>query len=389
MTETYFAPCPRGLESLLADELLAAGAQQASVVAGGVRFEGDGACCRRANLCSRLATRILWRVAEGRYKREEDIYQLARDVAWPRLFGNALTLRVATTAIRSPLRSIDFITLRVKDAVCDRFRDDTGSRPSVDTRTPDIRVHVFLTSDHATLYLDTSGDPLYKRGFKPAAVGAPLKENLAAGIVMLAGWRGDVALFDPMCGSGSILSEAAQIALDVAPGLGRGFAFEKFVDFDADGWRAMLDEASSRRRDQLPVPIFGADLYGDELKQARQNLAAAGLGEQITLKQGNVLDLAAPAAEGVMVANPPYGVRLGDRADLALFYPKLGDALKRRYAGWRCYIFSADTDLPKGIGLKASRRTPLFNGALECRLYEFKVVQGSMRRVRPNPEIAG
>ena len=198
MTDGYFAPCPRGLETLLADELAAAGASAIRQVPGGASFEGDLACCYRANLESRLATRILRRVAHGVYAREDDIYRLAREVPWARLFDVSRTIRVDVNAIRCPLKSLDFLALRIKDAVCDAFREATGARPDVNTKSPDVRLAAFLTEREATIYLDTSGEPLYKRGFKRAAVEAPLKENLAAGILRLTGWtplRAETGLF--------------------------------------------------------------------------------------------------------------------------------------------------------------------------------------------------
>ncbi len=380
--EHFFATCPRGLEALLADELAALGATRTEAVPGGVGFDGSRETCYRANLWSRIATRILWRVAQGPYRNEEDIYRLAYGVDWQERFGVRRTLRVYLTAIRSPLNSLDFTTLRIKDAVCDRFRAECGERPSVDTAEPDVRIHAFLSDREATLYLDTSGDPLYKRGYKFASVEAPLKENLAAGILQLAGWRPGTALLDPMCGSGTFLLEAALIAHDIAPGLARKFGFFRLEPFDAALWQRLHDEAKARRRPAAPQPIFGSDSSVDQVERARQNLAAAGLHESVQLKQADLLDLAAPAPEGVMVANPPYGVRLEEREKLAAFYPKLGDALKRGFAGWRCYFISADTQLPKLIGLKASKRTPLFNGALECRLLEYKIVSGQMRGKR-------
>ncbi len=377
--EHFFATCPRGLEAPLAEELAATGAARIEPVAGGVGFAGSLETCYRANLWSRIATRILWRVAHGAYRREEDIYRLAREVPWQERFGVRRTLRVYVTAIRSPLKSLDFITLRIKDAVCDRFRSETGERPSVDTAEPDIRIHAFLSEREATLYLDTSGDPLYMRGFKYASVEAPLKENLAAGILRLAGWQPGTPLVDPMCGSGTFLLEAAMIAHDMAPGLARKFGFFRQETFDAALWQRLLDEAKARRKPASLEPIFGSDSSADQVERARQNLAAAGLHEAVRLQRADLLELAAPAPEGVLVANPPYGVRLEEQEGLASFYPKLGDALKRRFAGWRCYFISADTMLPKLIGLKATKRTPLYNGALECRLYEFRMVSGQMR----------
>lgn len=375
----YFATCPRGLEAHLVEELTAVGASQAEAVAGGVGFSGTWETCYRANLWSRLATRILWRVAQGPYRREEDIYRLAHDVPWHDRFSVRRTLRVYMTAIRCPLKSLDFITLRIKDAVCDRFRAETGERPSVDTADPNVRIHAFLSDREATLYLDTSGEPLYKRGFKYASVEAPLKENLAAGILRLAGWQPGTPLLDPMCGSGTFLLEAALMAHDIAPGLARKFGFFRLANFDAALWQKLLTEAEARMKPAASQPIFGSDISQDQLERARQNLAAAGMHESVTLERADLLLRSPPAPEGVLVANPPYGVRLEETEQLAAFYPQLGDALKRRFAGWRCYFISADPQMPKLIGLKASRRTPLFNGALECRLLEYKIVSGQMR----------
>lgn len=384
MAEAFFSPCPRGLEPLLADELAQLGARAARAIHGGVAWEGDWDACRRANLESRLATRVLWRVAQGRYRAEIDIYKLAYSVTWAKWFTADDTIRIYVTAQKSPLKSLEFITLRVKDAVCDHFRTVAGRRPSVDTANPAVRIHLFLTADTATLYVDTTGEPLYKRGYKPAAVEAPLKENLAAGILRLTGWQPDEPLVDPMCGSGTFLIEAAQSALDIAPGLGRGFAFERLRIHDRSAWAALRRAAEQRRRPARVLQIFGSDLIGEWVRRSRVNLDAAGLADCVRLDRADVLDRMPPAAAGVMVANPPYGVRIGEAEELAAFYPRLGDALKQRWGGWRCYLFSADTELPKRIGLKATRRTPLFNGALECRLYEYRMVAGSNRDRAPH-----
>ena len=383
MSEQFFCPCPRGLETLHVDELNALGARDAAAVPGGVSFAGDWACCYRVNLESRLATRVLWRIVSGRYRSEEDIYRLAYGPTWAKWFTPDDTLRVYVTAKQSPLKSLEFVTLRVKDAVCDHFRTVAGRRPSIDTAAPDVRVHAFLTRDTVTLYLDTSGDPLYRRGFKQAAVEAPLKENLAAGILRLSGWQPGESFIDPMCGSGTFLIEAAQIALDIAPGLGRGFAFEGLRNFDRSTWAALRKAAEGRRQAPRRLALYGSDIVGEQVRRSRVNLEAAGLAECVYLDRADVLDRVPPAAEGVMVCNPPYGVRIGEAEELAAFYPRLGDALKQRWSGWRCYLFSGDPALPKLIGLKAAKRTPLFNGALECRLFEYRMVAGYMRRKAP------
>jgi len=378
--ENFFAPCPRGLEALLAQELAALGATDVKTTDGGAHFAGPLQLCYRANLESRLASRILWRVAVAPYRSEDDIYRTTLALAWPLWFDVGNTLRVNVSALRCPLKSLDFVTLRVKDAICDAFRSQGGERPSIDTRAPDVRVHAFLTADELTLYLDTSGEPLFKRGYRSAAGEAPLRENLAAGILRLAGWAPGEPLLDPMCGSGTLPIEAALMALGIAPGARRSFGFEKLKNFDRRAWDQVKSDALARERPRSPLPIYGSDLYGEELKAARANLAAAGLENVVSLKQANVLEISAPAASGVIVTNPPYGVRLGDTGELAEFYPKLGDALKQKFSGWRAYILSSDMALPKLIHLAASKRTPLFNGALECRLYEFKLVAGSMRK---------
>lgn len=384
-TQSFFATCPRGLESLLAAELAACGAAEVRTTGGGAHFRGDLAVCYAANLESRIATRILWRVAEAPYRNEQDVYDAAHAQDWPARFRVERSIRVDVNAVRSPLRSLEFATLRIKDAVCDRFRAAVGARPDVDTRAPDVRVHAFLDERAVTLYLDTSGEPLYKRGWRGRTGEAPLKENLAAGIVALTGWTGDEPFLDPMCGSGTILLEAAAIALGIAPGSRRAFGFERLESFDAQRWDELRGRARAREDRARPVAIFGADRYGAELAKARAAIAAAGLDGIVQLKQANLLELSPPAPAGVLVANPPYGVRIGADAELAAFYPKLGDALKARFAGWRCFFLTADLRLAKMIGLKAARRTPLFNGPLECRLFEYRMVAGALRRPSPAP----
>ena len=378
--EKFFATCPRGLEQLLAEELQQLKAENIHAVGGGVEFRGDFPLCYRANLESRIASRILWQVATDHYRSEDDIYRTTYALQWNDWFEPALTIRVNVTATRSPLRSLGFVTLKIKDAVCDKFRRLSGRRPSVDTRRPDVRIQGYLTDRGFTLYLDTTGDPLFKRGKRISAGEAPLRENLAAGVLRLAGWVPGTALLDPMCGSGTFLLEAAQIALDIAPGLGRRFAFEKLKNFAARRWRELLQQSAARQKPRGPLSIYGSDLSGEALQSARANLAAAGLKEVVSLKQANILEISAPAKEGIIVTNPPYGVRLGELQELAELYPKLGDVLKKKFSGWRAYILSADMRLPKLIRLAASKRTPLFNGPLECRLFEYKMVEGGMRR---------
>jgi putative N6-adenine-specific DNA methylase len=376
-SEAFFASAPRGLELLLKKELEGFSAHEVNVVPGGVAFAGDWATCYRVNYWSRIASRVLWRVGAFSYRDEKDLYEAARALAWPRYFSVQKSIRVNVTAQKSPLKSLEFATLKVKDAVCDLFRDKVGSRPDVDRAAPDVRIHAFLEEAKGILYLDTSGEALFKRGWRMDIADAPIRENLAAGIIMLSGWKFDQPLLDPMCGGGTLLSEAAAMARGRAPGAKRVFGFEKLSVFDSKLW-----ERTKNERTVQPVEprLYGSDTDPEALQAARRNLGAAGVERWVKLERADVLERPAPASVGVLVANPPYGERIGSADELAAFYPKLGDALKKRFAGWRCFIFTADMRLPKLIRLEPSRRTPLWNGALECRLYEFPIVSGSHRR---------
>jgi putative N6-adenine-specific DNA methylase len=376
-SEAFFASCPRGLEALLVRELGSLGIADPAPVAGGVSFSGGWDACYRANLWSRVASRILWRVGEFDYRSEHDLYSAVRALDWPRYFAVDRTLRVNVTAQQSPLKSLEFATLRIKDAVCDRFRDALGKRPSVERANPDVRVHAFLEAARGTLYLDTSGEPLFKRGWRSEAAEAPLRENLAAGIVMLSGWQPGEPLLDPMCGGGTLVVEAAAIARAKPPGGRRHFAFERLAAFDPHLWRRVQDEEPFKAANPK---LYASDNDPKALNAARRNLAAAGVERWVTIERADVLERVAPAPGGVMVLNPPYGERLGSPEELARFYPLLGNQLKKHFVGWRCYIFTADLRLPKLIGLAPSARIPLWNGALECRLYELKIVSGSPTR---------
>ncbi len=379
MIANFFAPCPRGLEAVLVNELAALGAQEVRATDGGVHFSGDWLLGYRINLHSRIASRILWCVAMADYRSEQDIYDTVHALPWGNWFDTTRTIRVNVAAIKCPLKSLDFATLKIKDAVCDKFRALCGERPSVDTHAPDIRIHAFLEHNRMTLYVDTSGDALFKRGVRQHTNIAPLRENLAAGILSLTGWQPGTSLLDPMCGSGTFLIEAVQMSLNIAPGIGRSFAFEKLKNFDATAWQKIRAEAQAAQKPVTALPIHGSDLYGDELKAARLNLEHAGLLEAVSLKQANVLEITAPAEHGVLVANLPYGERMGELDELAELYPKLGDALKKKFGGWTAYLLTSDKAILKLMRLSPSRRTPLFNGTIECRLLEYKIVAGSNR----------
>jgi putative N6-adenine-specific DNA methylase len=375
-SESFFATAPRGLEDLLLQEVISFSGKDARAVPGGVAFSGGWDVCYRANLWSRIASRVLWRIGEFSYSDENDLFAAAKAVNWPGFFSVERTIRVNVTAQKSPLKSLEFATLKIKDAVCDRFRDAVGSRPDVERADPDVRVHAFLEENKGTLYLDTSGEPLFKRGWRAEQGEAPLRENLAAGILKLTGWKPDEPLLDPMCGGATFLVEAAAMARGRAPGSKRTFGFQKLKAFDASLWAKITQEKPAG---ETSPELYGSDNDPEALKTARRNLAEAGVERWVKLEQSDILQRAAPAPAGVLVANPPYGERMGTPEELAAFYPKLGNALKKNFAGWRCFIFTADLRLPKLIRLQPSRRTPLWNGSLECRLYEFKIVSGSNR----------
>jgi putative N6-adenine-specific DNA methylase len=392
---SYFCPCPRGMEQALADELAEIAQTTASPtlkvhnqVPGGVHASGDLVDSYRINLHSRIASRVLMRIANKTYSNENDIYDLVLEQPWEDWFGVDHTIRVDITAVKSPLKSLEFTTLKIKDAICDRFRDQFNQRPSVDTKTPDMRIVGFLDQRNFTIYLDTSGEALFKRGWREETGDAPLRENLAAGLLRVAGWKPGTPLFDPMCGSGTILIEAAQMVQGIPPGARRSFAFEKFAGFDRQAWQ---DMKTAIKPNPLPAEptIFGSDISGDMIAMTRHNLRAAGILIEVPLKQIEAQQVQAPTATpGLLVTNPPYGERIGVRGDSTIpqdemavgFYQSLSTTLKQRFAGWTVYLFTADLNLPKMLRLKESRKTPFFNGALECRLFRFDMVAGFNRR---------
>jgi putative N6-adenine-specific DNA methylase len=380
--ERFFAPCPRGLEEVLADELAALGADHISITDGGVGFSGAFDLGQRACLWSRVASRVLWQVADGEYRVEDDIYRLARTVDWPHMFASHHTIRVETNAIRSPLKSLDFVTLKVKDAIVDKFRVAMNSRPSVDTSMPDMRIFVFLTEYRATVYLDLAGEALFKRGYRRDGLAAPLRENLAAGMLLLKKWKGDRPLLDAMCGSGTILTEAAMIAMNIAPGAQRPFSFEKLRFFDASQFKQLRDasrESIGRLETEL---LFGNDVNPsalDATSRHLQNIVGGELLKTIRLTNGRAEDIVRPAETGLMLSNPPYGERMDELETLRAWYPALGAWMKRELSGWTVCFITADRDMPSGLGFKPGKKTPLFNGALDCRLFEFQMYAGSKR----------
>ena len=363
-------------------------------VPGGVHCSGSLQDSWRINLHSRIASRVLMRMAQSSYVNENDIYDLVLEQPWEDWFGYHHTIRVDVTAVKSPLKSLEFTTLKIKDAICDRFRDQFTQRPSVNTKTPDMRIVGFMDARNFTIYLDTSGEALFKRGWRMETGDAPLRENLAAGLLRTAGWKPGVPLFDPMCGSGTILIEAAQILAGIPPGLKREFAFEKFHQFDEAEWQAIK---ASVKPNPLPAEpsIFGRDISGDMVVMTRNNLNKAGIRFEVPLKQIEAQEIKAPTTQaGVLLTNPPYGERIGVRGDSTLetdelakeFFTAFSATLKQRFAGWSVFLFTADLTVPKMLRLKESRKTPFFNGALECRLFRFDMVAGFNRREEAKPK---
>ncbi|SDG16646.1 class I SAM-dependent RNA methyltransferase [Duganella sp. OV458] len=396
---SFFCPCPRGMEAALAEELREIAQQSTTLkvhneVPGGVHASGELTDAYLMNLHSRIASRVLMRMAVGGYKNENDIYDLVLEQPWEEWFSYDHTIRVDLTAVKSPLKSLEFTTLKIKDAICDRFLDQYKKRPSVDTKEPDMRIFGFVDARQFIVYLDTSGEALFKRGWRTETGDAPLRENLAAGLLRVAGWKPGMPLFDPMCGSGTILCEAAQMVQGVPPGARRRFAFEKFHDFEANVWQ---DMKAAIKPNPLPAEptIFGSDISGDMVAMARHNLRSAGILFDVPLKQIEAQQVQAPTAQpGILLTNPPYGERIGVRGDSTMpqdelansFYAELSSTLKQRFAGWTVYLFTADLGVPKLLRLKESRKTPFFNGALECRLFRFDMVAGFNRREAAKPK---
>jgi len=413
MSLPLFLPCAAGVEALLAEEV-ARLLPDATVRAarGGVGLAGDPHEVMVLNLESRLAQRVLIEVGEGPYRDEDDLYALAHDIAWSDWITPRQTLRVDSTAQRSPLRSLNFAALRVKDAVCDRMRDEHDERPNVDTVRPDLRIVLHVGAERAAVYVDSSGESLFKRGWREDQGDAPLKETLAAAMLAAAGWRGTPgeggALHDPCCGSGTIAIEAAQIAMDLAPGRLRRFAFERLLPF-ADGerradWQRLKSKAAACVHASA-VPIFASDVSFRMVDFARRNATRAGVADAIEFHGGDALERPAPVLppdlRATLMVNPPYGERIDvagkaastaraspsiERDASADFFARLAAHWKRAYtahpAGWTAWILSPDPKLPSAMRLKESRRVPMWNGPIECRLFRFDLVAGSARAAK-------
>ena len=425
-----FLPCAAGVEDCLAAEvkrIVGVADGDMSRSRGGVLLKASWRDAMLLNLHSRLAQRVLVELAYEPYRSEDDIYEIACGVAWEIWMTPRHTLKVEITAQHSPLKSLNFAALRVKDAVCDRLRHKTGERPSIDTTWPDVRVFAHLTEGQCSVYIDTSGEPLFKRGWREDKGDAPLKETLAAAMIAASGWNplGDapLALYDPCCGSGTIAIEAAQIACGIAPGMQRRFGFEKLLPYQAHVWSAIKTEAQSAVHTPA-VPVFGSDVAHRMVDFAQRNAERAGVAKAVEFRGGDALQRMPPAPQGVMLLNPPYGERIaaagvagrpaasrqrhagGDRPpqryqdpledagpaptisggrevahteDGGEFFSQLATHWKKNYDGWTAWMLTPDLKLPGKMRLKESRRVPMWNGPIECRLFRFDMVKGSAR----------
>ena len=425
-----FLPCAAGVENYLAEEVHALTGlmgMDLQTLRGGVLARASWRDAMRLNLHSRLAQRVLVQLSYTPYRNEKDLYDAASGVAWEIWFTTRQSFKIEVTAQHSPLTSLNFAALKIKDAVADRFRHKTGVRPDVDTQWPDVRIYAHLTTDAATLYIDTSGEPLFKRGWREDKGDAPLKETLAAAMIAASGWNphGDqpLPLYDPCCGSGTIAIEAAQIACGIAPGMQRRFGFEKLLPYQAHVWGAIKTEAQSEVHTPT-VPVFGSDVAHRMVDFAQRNAERAGVAKAVEFRGGDALQRMPPAPQGVMLLNPPYGERIaaagvagrpaasrqrhagGDRApqryhdplhdpmpapaisggreiahteDGGEFFSQLATHWKKNYDGWTAWMLTPDLKLPGKMRLKESRRVPMWNGPIECRLFRFDMVKGSAR----------
>jgi putative N6-adenine-specific DNA methylase len=412
-----FLPCAAGVEDYLlpeAQRITGLPATSLHKRRGGVQLEASWRDAMLLNLHSRLAQRVLVQLSYTEYRNEQDLYRAASDVAWEIWFTPKQTIKVEVTAQHSPLTSLNFAALKIKDAVCDRFRDKAnGVRPDVDTQWPDVRIYAHLTTDTLSLYIDTSGEPLFKRGWREDKGEAPLKETLAAAMLAACGWadtQGELPpLYDPCCGSGTIAIEAAQMACHIAAGSQRHFAFEKMLPFQPHVWAALKGEAAVRVVKPVPARplVFGSDVSHRMVDFAQRNAQRAGVGDVIEFRGGDALQRMPPTeVPGVMLVNPPYGERIeaagfagparggqGPRSgareeaqteDGGEFFNQLATHWKKNYSGWTAWVLTPDLKLPGKMRLKESRRVPMWNGPLECRLFKFEMVKG--RLAKPDAE---
>jgi putative N6-adenine-specific DNA methylase len=375
MTERFFATCGRGIEPLLADELRALGAAGVEPGRGGVHFAGDRTLLYRANLWLRTAIRVLWPILEAPVTSPEELYEAVRGVDWSRFMTPEHTLAVDCNVRDSALTHSKYAALKTKDAICDQFLEKCGRRPSVDVDEPMVGLNLHIYRNQTVLSLDSSGDSLHKRGYRPIQTRAPLNEALAAALLLQTGWDGTTPLADPLCGGGTLPIEATWLALRRPPGLTRRrFGFQGWMDFDIAAWAALRDEARTGVAKALAAPVVGSDERGDAIAFARDNARAAGVGHLVRFEKKQLREARPPGdVPGTLVCNPPYGERLGEEKELQPLYHLLGEVLRTHWRGWSAFVFTGNRRLAHRIGLEPTAEWPLFNGKIPCRLLRFQL----------------
>ncbi len=370
----FLAKTFHGLEQVLAQELIQLGAEEVKPVKRAVQFRGDQRLLYQANLWLRTALRILVPISEFYARDERGLYRGMQDLEWPSYLRLHQTFAIDSVTNSSYFTHSHFASLKAKDAIVDQFRRRTGKRPSIDTKNPDLRIHLYINEDRIRVLLDSSGESLHRRGYRLEGRRAPLSEVLAAGLLALSGWKPGIPLLDPMCGSGTIPIEAAMMAANVAPGLGRKqFGFMHWRDFDYDLWRELQKEARSLRQ-PIEAPIMARDHHGPSVGAARRNATDARVDRFIEFDKADFLEAPAPPEPGHLIMNPPYGERMG--IDLDEFYRAIGDRFKQAYPGHQAWIISSNMDALKKVGLKPSHKHTLYNGQLPVRFQGYELYQG-------------
>lgn len=381
MTETtteFIAKTFAGTEELLAGELAATGATDIRILKRAVAFSGNTAHLYRANYVCRTALRILKPIFIFEIATEEDLYKQIYSLAWEKIFSLEQTFAIDSFVHESVLTHSLYVSLKAKDAIADHFRDQTGKRPSVDTSNPDIRINLHLAANKCTLSLDSSGESLHKRGYRVAQGPAPISEALAAALIMFSGWNGQCNFYDPMCGSGTLLTEAAMIAQKIPAGYYRDkFGFMNWNDFDSELWEKIKDEENANICES-ECEIHGSDNSQPALENALKNITNARLHRDIELHHAAMADFDFAAGPGMIIMNPPYGERMQED-DLIALYQSIGDTLKKKCSGYDAWIISSGLDAFKFIGLRPAKKMTLYNGPLECRYACFSVYEGSKK----------
>ena len=369
----HLAQCTRGLEQVLAEELRDLACRRVTLVSGGVLFDADAGLACRATFWLRSAVRVLAPVVSGRVGDFDQLYELASRAHWEDLVGVRRTFAIRASVTDGPFTDRHFAALRVKDAIVDRIRSQRGSRPDVDRLHPDVPLRLIVRGDKAHIFRDLAGESLHRRGYRPVQVKSPLAEAVAAGLLLQSGWDGESPLLDPMCGSGTFVIEAAAIATDRAPGFARKFAAERFPDADARVWKRLREEAADRLRTSLSFRLLGVDRHPGAVGIAKSSAKAAGLSHVTQFKTADATVFEPPFPPAVVVANPPWGERLGEGDELIASWRALGTLL-RRCSGANAYVLSGAPELTRHLGLRSSQRWPIKIGRLDARwlFYEMR-----------------